>query len=131
MAVSKLTRDRAMKAICGYYETLPDLPQLDQNMLYDRGFPRRKDVRLAIRVLAAMGYLCVFYDNSGYANHIELTKAGKCYFEMQRDEFWRFVRRSILVPILVSFVTAVITVRWPEIVFKIKDCIQTLLRTLQ
>ena len=42
------------------------------------------------------------------ADNVMLTRAGNIYFEMRSDEFWRFVRRSILVPIAVSFVTTVL-----------------------
>lgn len=102
MPVSMHDRDKAMQLICRYYQQGKHPKPLFEDDLYRLGFPAKKQVSSVLESLKALGYI---FD----AADISLTKSGRCYFETRADQKRNFMRKSIFTPIIVSFITALIT----------------------
>lgn len=60
---------------------------------------------------------------------VQISDEGKDYLMYRRAERWSFVRRSILVPIAVAFVTAILTTDiWPSVKAAIIAFLQSMIR---
>lgn len=70
---------------------------------------KRKDYDRVITVLAGMGLLTSVPGDKSGSVRFELTPEGLCYFEKQADYKRRVLVNSVLLPIAVAFVTALIT----------------------
>lgn len=86
-----------------------------------------EDVRAAVRFLKGKGLL-EYQIGNGKEVGFHLSHAGLRFDEIKRDETIHFIKTSILTPILVAFLTTVITVNlWPALL----STIQNLLSQIQ
>lgn len=70
----------------------------------------RSDFPIVLSVLEGLGLIAIRYTDNSLPYAVTLTSSGLSFFERSRDECFRFIRRSILVPILVAFITAAVSV---------------------
>lgn len=121
--IKRRMRNKVMRSLCDiyykYYREKINLKLISMELK----FPYQEVIKIAIN-LESQGYLKYLSpkeiketkrldDGALTSVHkkqteqvfVSLTDKGKSYFEVKSDEKWEFIRKSILTPILVSFLT--------------------------
>lgn len=107
MEISKRTRDKVLRCISDIlYEQSNPLLKPDHPRLLEL---KLQDMEEVLGKLEDMGLVDIQWTGEGIYN-MGLTPAGNVYFERTSDERGRFWFRSIWVPIMISFVTTLLTV---------------------
>lgn len=111
MTISKKHRDLAMRIICDFFaESTNSSAKISTKYLYYKGFPKEIDAEQVIKILCSMDYISYAYRPGSKEPLIELKDKGRCYFEAAQDSKSEFLKKSIYTPIIVSFITTVLTV---------------------
>ncbi|MBQ7886406.1 MAG: hypothetical protein IJ313_05880 [Clostridia bacterium] len=84
-----------------------------------------------LRHLEALGYIQYCSDQYGHTVGFELEHRAHHAFYFAFNDSWRFVRNSILIPLVVAFLTSVITADlWPRLRPLVLDSLKWLLQWL-
>lgn len=104
---TKRQRDIVMHRLLTHYLTgnLHDFVYLTNVVFKDFGF----DYSQAILALTGMGYLEIVDGGNGVLYGLDITQKGLYYFEEQRDAFRKFVRQSVLIPIVLAIIATLLT----------------------
>ena len=86
MKISKRNRNRAMKIYSEYFKQSRHPDSVTPTHLYEHGFPRNVDALETTRLLASMGYLSLTHFKLERDSVLDLTDAGRCYFEVRSDD---------------------------------------------
>lgn len=70
---------------------------------------QRGDFVCVVPVLEGLGLISASRADNGQIYKFTILPEGMAYFEKRADEKWKFWRNSVIVPIVVSFVTALIS----------------------
>lgn len=70
---------------------------------------QRGDFARVVPVLEGLGLITASRADNGQIYKFSILPEGIAYFEKRLDEKWKFWRNSVIVPIVVSFVTAFIS----------------------
>ena len=70
---------------------------------------QRGDFARVVPVLEGLGLITASRADNGQIYKFTILPEGMAYFEKRLDEKWKFWRNSVIVPIIVSFVTAFIS----------------------
>jgi hypothetical protein len=105
---SKKLRDRTMLIICKFYwQNIPG-GYITTEYLYTHGFPSSENANSMLKTLESMGYVTLNAHANDPDFSIRLAPKGRCYFETNSDNRIAFLKKSVLIPILVSVITTLI-----------------------
>ena len=110
--VSKRKRNKVMKFVINFHNNKTDPNRFISCSSMNKYKPfKRINVLDTVRKLVAMGYIEIISKPPHTAKDpaVDLTLKGQCYFEVERDEFWKDVRTKAIIPIIVAFLTTIIT----------------------
>ena len=108
MAVSKRTRNKAMRIICDFHRKPHGSTYLHPSDLHELGLPRSVGVDEVINILLSKGYINTILPLREKSMCITLTDSGRCYFENQSDERRKFWKEHI-VNFVGGFLSGVVT----------------------
>lgn len=119
MTVSKKRREKALKLIRDFEEQRKENTYISESYLTYHGFNEEEALQ-TLEVLAGMGYIKYNRKPRVSEKYIELTDKGKCYFEVKKDEKYDFIKKNVLVPIIVSVITTLTTLLITDFIFEEK-----------
>lgn len=103
--ISKKYRDLAMRIIIECFQSKGPGYCFGPEYLYFHGFPKNVNAERTVSVLCGMGYLTYDKSDTYDVYRIELTEAGKCYFEIIADETARN-RKQFLHDLTIAVISA-------------------------
>jgi hypothetical protein len=95
---------KAINYLCDREETTSSL----DIVVYFHNHVNDLDLENTIKYLSDMGYVELL-PGASFPMKLKPTHIGKHYAEIQRREFKEFLMKSVLTPILIAFITALIT----------------------
>ena len=105
MPISKKNLDRAMRALCNYFENRPKNHSIGPEYLHYHGLPKAVNAQQVAEKLCSMGLITLKKDYPDDILLIELTDDGKCYFErkaeQRRKEMTEWIRYGITTAIAI------------------------------
>jgi|GEM_PF-2927642 len=108
MVVNKKKREKVLRLICEFEEERKKDSYIPEDYLVHHGFSKEELLQV-LTVLEGMGYIKYRAMPRVSEKHIALTDKGKCYFETKKDDRSYFIKKNIIVPIIVSIVTTIAT----------------------
>lgn len=108
MIISKKKREKALRLIIDFESKRKKDTYIDEEYLIYHGFDKLEALQ-TLEVLNGMGY--IKYNNKPRITekYISLTDKGICYFETKKDARVEFIKKNIIVPIIVSIITTLAT----------------------
>lgn len=108
-SISKRKRTQCMRIIQKYLSDSSTNRSLSASQLYNYGLSKSIDAEHMIDVLCGLGFVTSKKSASGNHHLIQLSDKGICYFETLADERRNIILNSFFIPILVAFVTSLLT----------------------
>lgn len=106
--IKKRVRNQIMKNICNkFYKENREMISLYE--LCGITNKKHEEIYKIVVVLCSMGYLNYHEKNApSVQDFVSLTDQGKCYFETKNDVYYEFLRKSVITPIIISLLTALV-----------------------